>query len=147
MRIALAILLATAVAIPVAAQMTRDMPTPGASVQKLPSGLAMEDVRVGKGAIVEKGSPIRVLYTGWLTKTGRPFDSRMDRARPLVVYVGAGKLIKGFEDGVIGMRVGGKRRLFIPAKLAYGKAGAPRIPPNSDLTFEIELVGVAKKIQ
>lgn len=133
--------------VPVTAQMTRDMPTPGANVQKLPSGLAMEDVRVGKGAIVEKGSPIRVLYTGWLTKTSRPFDSRMDRARPLVVYVGAGKLIKGFEDGVIGMRVGGRRRLFIPAKLAYGRTGAPRIPPNSDLTFEIELVGVSKKLK
>lgn len=146
MRIALAIILATALMVPVAAQMTRDMPKPGAKVQKMASGLAMEDVRVGKGAAVEKGSPIRVLYTGWLTKTGAPFDSRMDRARPLVVYVGAGKLIKGFEEGVIGMRVGGKRRLFIPAKLAYGKTGAPRIPPNSDLTFEIELVGVAKKM-
>ena len=108
------------------------------------TGLRYEELRVGKGAEVLETSRVRFIYTGWLA-SGKVFDQRVDRARPLDMTLGQGKLVKGMEEGLVGMRVGGKRRLFIPAALAYGDRGAPpSIPPKADLTFDVEVVGVAK---
>ena len=86
---------------------------------------------------------MRVLYTGWL-KSGRVFDSRTDRAKPYTFTIGAGSVIKGWDEGVEGMRVGGKRLIMVPPALGYGSKPVPNIPPNSELTFEVELVNVAR---
>jgi FKBP-type peptidyl-prolyl cis-trans isomerase FkpA len=137
-------LLLAALAAAVATAQGPGAPALGPTAVTLKSGLRYEDLRVGKGAEVLATSRVRFTYTGWLS-SGRIFDLRVDRARPLDMTLGQGKLVKGMEEGLVGMRVGGKRRLFIPAALAYGDRGAPpSIPPKADLTFEIEVVGVAK---
>lgn len=118
-------------------------PPLGPNAVTLKSGVKYEDLRVGKGAEADATSRLRLLYTGYLPD-GRIFDSRTDRTRPLDTTFGEGRIIKGMEEGVAGMRVGGRRRIFIPAKLAYGARGTTGIPPNSDLTFDVELVGVAR---
>lgn len=106
---------------------------------------------VGKGKVAEIGHKVTVNYTGWFYKPmarnqrGRKFDSSLEAGRtPLDFQLGAGQVIKGWEQGVAGMRVGGKRTLIIPSQLAYGKRGAPggSIPPDSDLIFDVELLGV-----
>jgi FKBP-type peptidyl-prolyl cis-trans isomerase len=131
------------------AAVTMDAQGPGApalgpKAVTSPTGLRYEDLRVGKGVEVQKTSRVRFIYTGWL-RSGRVFDQRVDRSRPLDITLGQGKLVKGMEEGLAGMRVGGKRRLWIPAPLAYGDRGAPPgIPPKADLTFEVEVVGVAR---
>lgn len=113
--------------------------------------LEIIDRVVGKGKEATLGSEVRVNYTGWfhkpLSKTGRgrKFDSSLDAGRtPLEFRLGAGSVIKGWEQGVAGMKVGGKRTLIIPSQLAYGKRGAPggMIPPDTDLIFDVELLGV-----
>jgi FKBP-type peptidyl-prolyl cis-trans isomerase len=108
----------------------------------LPSGLKYWDLKVGVGTEAVKGKTVSVNYTGWLTN-GKKFDSSFDAGRPYEFRIGAGTVIKGWEEGVAGMKIGGKRKLEIPPDLAYGKSGYPGvIPPNSTLIFEIELVGV-----
>jgi FKBP-type peptidyl-prolyl cis-trans isomerase FkpA len=104
---------------------------------------------VGKGREATRGSSVYVHYTGWLHKPlapkqrGKKFDSSLDRGEPLNFQLGAGTVIKGWEQGVAGMRVGGKRTLIIPSALAYGKRGAGgMIPPDADLIFDVELVDV-----
>jgi FKBP-type peptidyl-prolyl cis-trans isomerase FkpA len=105
---------------------------------------------VGKGKEATAGSNVLVHYTGWLHKPlapkqrGKKFDSSLDRGDPLEFQLGAGRVIKGWEQGVAGMKVGGKRTLIIPSTLAYGKRGAPggMIPPDADLIFDVELVNV-----
>ena len=105
------------------------------------------DVRVGTGAEAVNGSRISVHYAGWLYEPSGPdgkgqlFDTSVGRA-PLPVTVGAGNVIRGFDQGLAGMRVGGVRRLVIPPELAYGAAGNGPIPPNATLVFEIELLDV-----
>ena len=108
-----------------------------------PSGLKYQDLVVGNGAMAEGGSPVEVNYTGWLTD-GTKFDSSLDPGRtPLPFTIGAGMVIRGWDEGVKGMRVGGKRKLTIPADLAYGERGYPPvIPANSTLVFEVEFVSV-----
>ena len=110
------------------------------------SGLKYEDLKVGTGAIAIPGNKVSVHYTGWLDengKKGKKFDSSVDRGRPFSFPLGAGRVIKGWDEGVSGMKVGGKRRLFIPAKLGYGARGAgAAIPPNANLIFDVELLKV-----
>jgi FKBP-type peptidyl-prolyl cis-trans isomerase len=108
-----------------------------------PSGLKYQDLVVGNGAMAANGSQVEVNYTGWLTD-GTKFDSSLDSGRtPLPFTIGAGMVIRGWDEGVKGMRVGGKRKLTIPPDLAYGERGyPPLIPANSILVFEVELMGV-----
>lgn len=104
--------------------------------------LKSEDLTVGGGDEATTGKTVSVHYTGTLTD-GSKFDSSLDRGRPFEFQLGAGRVIKGWDQGVMGMKVGGKRKLTIPSDLAYGARGFPPvIPPNSTLVFEIELLGV-----
>ena len=107
------------------------------------SGLKYEDLKEGTGAEAKKGDTVDVHYTGWL-KDGKKFDSSKDRGEPFSFQLGAGKVIKGWAEGVQGMKVGGSRKLIIPPELAYGARGAGGgvIPPNAELTFEVELLKV-----
>jgi FKBP-type peptidyl-prolyl cis-trans isomerase len=107
-----------------------------------PSGLTYTDIEVGNGAAAKSGQKVRVHYTGWL-KNGQKFDSSLDRNEPFEFTLGAGMVIKGWDEGVAGMNIGGKRRLEIPPSLGYGARGAGGvIPPNADLVFEVELLGL-----
>ncbi len=111
-----------------------------------PSGLKIQDLVVGNGPMAEDGMTVTVNYTGWLTD-GTKFDSSHDPGRqPLRFTIGQGTVIRGWEEGVKGMRVGGRRRLTIPPEMAYGEQGYPgAIPPNSTLIFEIEFLGLGGK--
>ena len=104
--------------------------------------LKIEDLNVGTGAEAVAGKTVNVHYTGWLTN-GTKFDSSVDRGQPFSFSLGAGQVIQGWDKGVAGMKVGGKRKLTIPPELGYGARGAGRvIPPNATLVFEVELLGV-----
>lgn len=114
----------------------------GATVKTAPDGLKMEDVKVGTGAEAVAGRTVSVHYTGMLTD-GKKFDSSLDRGKPFEFPLGAGRVIKGWDEGVAGMKVGGKRKLTIPSQLAYGDQGVPgTIPPKATLVFDVELLGV-----
>jgi FKBP-type peptidyl-prolyl cis-trans isomerase len=105
-----------------------------------PSGLQYWDIKVGTGPRAIPGYTVRVHYTGWLTN-GKKFDSSVDK--PFPFRLGKGDVIKGWDEGVAGMKVGGKRQLRIPPDLAYGEHGYPGvIPPNATLVFDVELVGI-----
>jgi len=106
-------------------------------------GLVVDDVKPGEGAIATKGKTVSVHYTGRLTD-GTKFDSSYDRGQPIDFPLGGGVVIKGWDQGIEGMKVGGKRKLTIPPDLAYGARGTPGgpIPPNATLVFDVELVGV-----
>ncbi len=115
----------------------------------LPSGLQYEDTVVGSGAVATAGRRVRVHYTGWLHDPaapdgrGKKFDSSKDRGDPFAFPLGAGHVIRGWDEGVQGMAVGGTRVLVIPADLGYGARGAGGvIPPNATLVFEVELLAV-----
>jgi FKBP-type peptidyl-prolyl cis-trans isomerase len=105
-------------------------------------GLVKEDLVVGTGAEAKTGQKVSVHYTGWLTD-GKKFDSSKDRNSPFGFTLGQGMVIKGWDQGVVGMKVGGKRKLTIPGDLAYGARGFSNlIPPNATLVFEVELLKV-----
>lgn len=145
-KLIVALLLVVAVAIPACAQKESKQAAPaaGASVVKTPSGLSYQDLLVGTGPAPTAGKPVKVHYTGWL-ENGKKFDSSVDRGEPFVFTIGAGQVIPGWDEGVMTMKVGGKRKLIIPANLGYGAAGAGGvIPPNATLIFEVELLDVAK---
>ena len=108
------------------------------------SGLKYIDVVVGKGAAPAAGKQVKVHYTGTL-ENGKKFDSSVDRNEPFSFVIGVGQVIPGWDEGVMTMKVGGKRKLIIPAKLGYGTRGAGGvIPPNATLLFDVELLAVAK---
>ena len=117
------------------------------------NGLGIQDIEVGTGDEAKPGQVVKVHYTGWLWeadpasaeggRAGRKFDSSRDRSQPFVFALGAGEVIRGWDEGVAGMKVGGKRRLLIPAAMGYGARGAGGvIPPNATLLFDVELLGV-----
>ncbi len=145
MRTLLALVAALAVAVPALAwQAGSAGGKMDEKVITLPSGLKYVDLKVGTGEAAQKGQKVRVHYTGWL-KDGKKFDSSVDRNEPFEFNLGAGQVIKGWDEGVAGMKVGGKRRLIIPPDLAYGSRGAGGVsPPNAELTFEVELLGIVK---
>jgi FKBP-type peptidyl-prolyl cis-trans isomerase len=106
------------------------------------SGLQYIDLQVGTGATAQAGQTVTVHYSGWL-ESGNKFDSSIDRGQPFSFPLGAGRVIKGWDEGVLGMKVGGKRKLIIPSTLGYGARGAGgAIPPHATLIFEVELLGV-----
>lgn len=108
------------------------------------SGLKYLDLVVGKGASPVKGQPVTVHYTGTL-ENGKKFDSSVDRGRPFTFVIGVGQVIKGWDEGVMGMKVGGRRKLIIPPQLGYGARGVGGvIPPNATLLFDVELLDVGK---
>jgi FKBP-type peptidyl-prolyl cis-trans isomerase len=113
---------------------------------ELANGLKYTDTTVGTGAEATKGSKVSVHYTGWLYNNGAKgakFDSSLDRGQPFAFGLGAGQVIRGWDEGVSGMKVGGKRTLIIPPELGYGARGAGGvIPPNATLMFDVELLGV-----
>jgi FKBP-type peptidyl-prolyl cis-trans isomerase FkpA len=113
-----------------------------AAMTRTPSGLRYQDLTQGDGKEATAGHTVSVHYTGWLPN-GEKFDSSRDRNQPFEFTLGAGQVIAGWDEGVAGMKVGGKRKLLIPSDLAYGTAGAPPdIPPGATLVFEVELLGV-----
>jgi FKBP-type peptidyl-prolyl cis-trans isomerase len=105
--------------------------------------LQVEEIKLGDGAEAKAGQRVSVHYTGWLTN-GKKFDSSKDRGRPFEFVLGAGQVIKGWDEGVAGMKIGGTRKLTIPPELGYGaqNVGGGLIPPNSTLLFEVELLGL-----
>jgi peptidylprolyl isomerase len=108
------------------------------------SGLKYDDVKAGTGDEAKEGDKVQVHYTGTL-KDGTKFDSSLDRKEPFEFNLGAGEVIKGWDEGVAGMKVGGKRKLIIPPELGYGnKAVGGKIPANSELHFEVELLKIVK---
>lgn len=105
-------------------------------------GLVIEDIKKGSGAEAVKGSKVTVHYTGRLTD-GKEFDSSVGRGKPFSFMLGVGQVIKGWDEGVAGMKVGGKRKLTIPSEMGYGSRGAGGvIPPNATLVFDVELLSV-----
>ena len=125
---------------------TADIPvTPtvdSTQVKLTATGLGIQELREGNGRVAEAGNVVAVHYTGWLTD-GSKFDSSRDRGDPLVFPLGRGQVIPGWDEGVAGMKVGGRRKLVIPARLGYGEQGAGGvIPPNATLVFDVELCGV-----
>ena len=120
-------------------------PPPGGTVAEL----QRIDNAVGRGAVATSGSDVTVHYTGWIyderrpDKRGEKFDSSVDRGEPFTFLLGAGRVIRGWDEGVAGMQVGGKRTLLIPAYMAYGRKGAGGvIPSNASLVFDVELLAV-----
>ncbi|HET6269920.1 MAG TPA: FKBP-type peptidyl-prolyl cis-trans isomerase [Arthrobacter sp.] len=114
----------------------------GKPVITLPDGLKYINLRVGDGAVATASSTVRVHYTGWLA-SGQKFDSSRDRGQPFDVPLGQGQVIPGWDEGIPGMKVGGRRKLIIPPALAYKDQGyPPTIPPNATLTFTVELLAV-----
>lgn len=126
-----------------------DATQPAADAAQQPK-LIVEDLRPGVGQAAQAGMNLVVHYTGWLYQAGalgyrgRKFDSSKDRGQPLTFTLGVGQVIQGWDDGLVGMKVGGLRRLVIPPQLAYGdhNVGNGLIPPNSTLVFEVELLGI-----
>lgn len=122
--------------------MSENETKPNAGETTTPSGLKYTDQVVGTGTTAVTGKTVSVHYTGWLTN-GQKFDSSVDRGQPFSFPLGAGRVIKGWDEGVQGMKVGGKRKLTIPSELGYGTRGAGGvIPPNATLIFDVELLGV-----
>jgi peptidylprolyl isomerase len=152
-KILLACSFAASLALPARADEKPAPATPAATAAKkesqmktTPSGLQYEDTKEGAGASPKTGQTCVMHYTGWLWENsakGKKFDSSVDRGQPFEFQIGRGMVIKGWDEGVATMKIGGKRTLLIPASLGYGARGAGgAIPPNATLLFEVELLGV-----
>lgn len=116
-------------------------PTPSPVKKAKNQELKIEDIKVGTGKEVKSGDKIVIHYKGTLTN-GKQFDSSYDRGKPFETQIGVGQVIEGWDKGVIGMKVGGKRKLTIPPDMAYGNKQVGAIPPNSTLIFEVELINI-----
>jgi FKBP-type peptidyl-prolyl cis-trans isomerase len=116
-------------------------PTPIGQPTTTPSGLAYETMKEGDGPTAKSGDSVDMHYTGTFAD-GKKFDSSLDRGKPISITLGARQVIQGWDEGIPGMKVGEKRKLIIPANLAYGERGKGDIPPNTPLTFEVELVKI-----
>ncbi|GGF09918.1 peptidyl-prolyl cis-trans isomerase [Aliidongia dinghuensis] len=138
-------LLPAALLLAVAAQPLAARPAMAATEATTPSGLRIIDTRPGIGPVPQAGQTVTVHYTGWLFvngKKGKEFDSSVDRGEPFSFTLGQGEVIKGWDEGVATMHIGGKRTLIIPPDLGYGARGAGQdIPPNATLIFDVELLG------
>jgi FKBP-type peptidyl-prolyl cis-trans isomerase len=119
-------------------------PPPPAAKPAVDEKLESKDLVVGKGPEAKSGETVSVHYVGTLQADGKEFDSSRKRGQPFTFPLGAGRVIKGWDQGVVGMKVGGKRKLTIPPSLAYGDRGVGSIPPNSTLVFEVELLEIKK---
>ena len=143
--LALSVMLAGATLLTPGATTPAAAQTPG-STMTTPSGLKIQDSKVGTGASPTTGQTCVMHYTGWLYQNGakgKKFDSSVDRGEPFEFQIGRGMVIKGWDEGVASMHVGGKRTLIIPPELGYGARGAGGvIPPNATLIFEVELLGL-----
>lgn len=124
------------------AQAPRNPPPVKGEPTKTASGLEYWDVKVGTGKVARAADDVTVDYTGWVEKTGKKFDSSLDRGEPFTMTIDSSRVIKGWTEGLKGMRAGGIRRLRIPPDLAYGPRGNKDIPPNATLIFDIELLSV-----
>jgi len=113
----------------------------GGTMVIMQDGLKIQDLKVGEGKEAKAGDTIAVNYLGTL-ENGTKFDSSYDRNQPFTTQIGVGTVIKGWDEGIPGMKIGGKRKLIIPASLGYGAQSAGSIPPNSILVFEVELLGI-----
>ena len=114
-------------------------------VTEMPDGLKYTDTKIGDGATAKAGNKVTVNYTGWLNENGakgKKFDSSVDRGQPFKFPLGGRRVIAGWDEGVKGMKVGGKRTLIIPASKGYGASGAGPIPPNATLIFDVDLLQV-----
>lgn len=125
--------------------------TAGTSQQPSPQAVAantdklqIQDEKIGSGTAVQKGDTVDINYVGTLTN-GKKFDASADHGGPFTTQIGVGQVIKGWDEGIIGMKVGGKRKLIIPPSLGYGDQDMGTIPPNSTLIFQVELVGIKGK--
>ncbi len=141
-RVVVSIFMAVLLAVPAFA--AQEAKKDGGKTVTTASGLKYVDVVVGKGAAPTASKAVKVHYTGTL-ENGKKFDSSVDRNEPFSFTIGVGQVIKGWDEGVMTMKVGGKRKLIIPANLGYGARGAgSAIPPNATLLFDVELLDVAK---
>ena len=123
-------------------EFSADLGVDPAALTSTPSGLRYQDLSAGQGTEATEGKNAVVHYTGWLTD-GKKFDSSRDRGEPFAFRIGGGQVIAGWDEGVAGMKVGGRRKLVIPASLGYGQGGAPPvIPPGATLVFDVELLEV-----
>jgi FKBP-type peptidyl-prolyl cis-trans isomerase FkpA len=145
----IALVFGVAAAMPVNAQNTPPANTTSSKLDAMPTELRKIDLKEGHGAEAQKGKVVVVHYTGWLYDAsapdgkGKKFDSSLDRKVPFGFFLGEGKVIKGWDEGVVGMKVGGVRRLIIPPAMGYGERGAGGvIPPNATLIFDVELIEV-----
>ena len=140
--IALPVVALCAITTTVLADTSAPTPTKGLKSVVLPSGLEYYDIKKGTGTEAKPGKTVKVHYTGWLANGKSKFDSSVDRHEPFEFSLGAGMVIKGWDEGVSGMKVGGRRQLHIPAKLGYGEHGSGTIPPGADLIFDVALIDV-----
>ena len=113
-----------------------------AAALALAAELGIEDLVEGTGPTAQAGDTVEVNYTGWLEATGEKFDSSLDRNQKFVFPLGVGQVIRGWDEGLVGMRVGGKRRLLIPPEYGYGDRNVGPIPANSTMIFEVELLAI-----
>lgn len=121
------------------------VPEDAAKPVRLPSGVKIIDLKVGTGVPAEKGRMVRIAFIGWVSKSQLMFDFR-DPPSPLSFHLGSSDpaVVEGLNQGVVGMRVGGKRRIIVPSRLGHGSRGTKLIPPNSELTFDVDLVSVSR---